>query len=167
MSAWKNRLGPKTKFRVGLVWSGNLDQGDNHNRSVSLQHYSVLADVPNVEFYSLQVGSAGQQVQHIQFGEQVIDYTAELHDFAETAALVKNLDLVITVDTSVAHLCGAMGLPVWTLVWFNGCWRYHIDETTSSWYSSMLLFRQTRLNYWDDVLVEIKQNLISEAAGYL
>jgi len=158
---WRDRLGAKNGLRVGLVWSGNPDQGDNANRSVTLEQYSVLADINNVEFFALQVGSASEQIAQTAFGSQVVDYSSELHDFAETAALISNLDLVITVDTSVAHLCGALGLPVWTLVWFNGCWRYHTEETVSSWYNSMHLYRQTRLRHWDDVLFNIKNDLVS------
>jgi len=128
--------------RVGLVWSGNPHHGNDRNRSIYLRDLQPLADVPGVTFFSLQKGAAGSQASDSTLKIKVVDHTPRLTDFSETAALLANLELIITVDTSVAHLAGALGRPIWVLLPFAPDWRWMIDRTDSPWYPTMRLFRQ-------------------------
>jgi hypothetical protein len=120
------------------VWAGSKVEADSRTRSLST--FAPLATVKNVRFYSLQKGTDAGQTPPEQM--DWVDYTAELHDFADTAALVENLDLVITVDTSMAHLAGALAKPVWVVIPFQSDFRWLIDRTDSPWYPTMRLFRQ-------------------------
>jgi len=135
---WAARLANDPHPRVGLVWAGSKVEGDSRTRSIST--FAPLAAVKNVRFYSLQKGTDSGQTPRPEM--DWVDYTAELHDFADTAALVENLDLVITVDTSMAHLAGALAKPVWVVIPFQSDFRWLIDRTDSPWYPTMRLFRQ-------------------------
>jgi hypothetical protein len=129
--------------RVGLVWSGNPHHGNDRNRSIYLRDLEPLAGCPGVTFFSLQKGAAGSQASDSTLKIKVVDHTPRLTDFSETAALLLNLDLIITVDTSVAHLAGALGRPIWVLLPFAPDWRWMLDRADSPWYPTMRLFRQT------------------------
>jgi tetratricopeptide (TPR) repeat protein len=171
---WAARLRDETSetsktLKVGLVWAGGhrphvpeLRKNDAR-RSVSLQQLSPILDVPGVQFYSLQIGPAAQQLRAMQDeldpGPHVVDYTGDLMDFADTAALVTNLDLVISVDTSTAHLAGAMGRPVWILNRFDTCWRWLLERDDSPWYPGARLFRQPSLGDWDSVIGRVRAAL--------
>ena len=120
---------------------------------------------PDIEFYSLQKGEPAESelaelTRRNWDGPRIIDYASELHDFSDTAALVENLDLVISVDTSTAHLAGALGKPVWILNRFDTCWRWLLDRTDSPWYPTAKLYRQQKAAYWDDVVEQIKFDLV-------
>lgn len=159
VKAWKDRLGPHNRFRVGLVWAGNPDHKNDHNRSMALRTLAPLLNC-EVEFVSLQKGVRDQDRAFLGEHPDIADLTQHLTDFSETAALISCLDLVISVDTSVAHLAGALGAPVWTLVPFNPDWRWLLSRSDSPWYQSMRLFRQTKRGDWasvvDDVRVELE-----------
>jgi tetratricopeptide (TPR) repeat protein len=155
---WKDKLIGNT-FKVGLVWEGNPDQGDNDHRSCSLDTYAPLAEIPGITFVSLQVGRSSVEAKSPPKGMELLDYTDELTDLADTAALIENLDLVVTIDTSVAHLAGALGKPVWVILWTNCCWRYLLDRDDSPWYPSMKLFRQTDTGDWSQPINQLKQQL--------
>src|SRR4029077_6673857 len=119
----------------------------------------------DIEFYSLQKGEPAESelaelVRHNWEGPHIIDLTRELKDFSDTAALVDNLDLVISVDTSTAHLAGALGKPVWILNRFDTCWRWLLDRTDSPWYPTARLYRQQKAGHWDDVVQQIKRDLV-------
>ena len=136
---WASRLSGDARPRVGLVWAGSTTgEGDKRTRSVAL--FASLAAVEGVKFYSLQKGP--DSVQSAPTGMDWTDFTSELHDFSDTAALVQNLDLVITVDTSMAHLAGALGRPVWVVVPFESDFRWLVGRTDSPWYPTMRLFRE-------------------------
>ena len=153
---WGRRLGPATGVaRVGLVWAGNPRQINDSNRSCRLADLSPLLSVPGVVFYSLQVGAASAQA----VGSVLIDHTADLRDYADTAALVANLDVVISVDTSVAHLAGAMGKPVWTLLSFVPDFRWAHEREDTPWYPTMRLFRQPRPGDWHSVATRVWEEL--------
>jgi tetratricopeptide (TPR) repeat protein len=169
---WAERIGtgaPHT-LKVGLVWAGGnrphiaeLRKNDAR-RSISLETLRPLFDVPQVRFFSLQKGPAAQQLALApDLGERVVDYTHELADFADTAALVSNLDLVITVDTAVAHLAGALGKPVWILNRFDTCWRWMLERSDSPWYPSAQLFRQPSLGDWTSAIASVQQALRARA----
>lgn len=164
---WHERIAaPAQKcLKVGLVWAGGnrphvaeLRKNDAR-RSITFERLAPILDVPNVRFFSLQKGPAARQLQHDDSHLDVIDYTEELDDFADTAALVANLDLVISVDTSTAHLAGALDKPVWILNRFDTCWRWMLERTDTPWYAQAKLFRQPALGDWDSVIRNVRDAL--------
>jgi len=168
---WKEKLGEKNKLRVGLVWSGGFRPHQteswtiNNRRNIPLSRLAILKD-PNIEFYSLQKGEpAESELAGFMFdnwsGPDIIDFTSQLQSFSDTAALVENLDLVISVDTSTAHLAGALGKPVWILNRFDACWRWFLERTDSPWYPTVKVYRQNTAGHWDDVIQRIKMDLTS------
>ena len=159
VAAWQKRLAPHPGLRVGLVWAGNQAMGADRRRSIGLDQFSPLADVPGVCFVSLQKGPAAAQAHPA--GMVLHDWTDELHDFADTAALVEALDLVISVDTAVVHLAGALGKPVWLLNRFDRCWRWLVDRDDSPWYPSLKQFRQTEPGDWDGVFITVRESLLA------
>jgi tetratricopeptide (TPR) repeat protein len=154
---WRVRLAGLPGRKVGLVWAGDPRTGTlsltqmDHRRSMTLDQLAPVLAVPNVTFVSVQKGAASAQAA----GRNIEDWTAELDDFADTAALIQALDLLITVDTSAAHAAGALGRPVWVLNRFDRCWRWMMDRTDTPWYPTMRLFTQTRFGVWDDVVAEV------------
>lgn len=167
--SWKERLGDRNKLKVGLVWSGGFRQDQpetwsvNKRRNIPLQHFASLKH-PNIEFYSLQKGEPGESElaelkRNNWEGPDIIDFTSELRDFSDTAALLDNLDLVISVDTSTAHLAGALGKPVWILNRFDSCWRWLLDRTDSPWYPTARLYRQGTIGDWESVVRCVKMDL--------
>lgn len=140
------------RLRVGLVWAGRPQQWDDRKRSISLAAMAPLARATGVHFYSLQVGGAAAQAAAPPAGMRLIDHTARIADFSDTAALASQLDLLVTIDTSVAHLGGAMGLPTWVLVARAPDWRYHLARSDNPWYPTMRLFRQARDGDWSDAI---------------
>jgi tetratricopeptide (TPR) repeat protein/ADP-heptose:LPS heptosyltransferase len=159
MQAWEDRLGPRTKLRVGLVWSGNPKHLNDHNRSTSLRTLSRILDV-DATFVSLQKDPRPNDAAILRERTDIIDLTADLTDFSETAALVSCLDLVITVDTSVAHLAGALGRPTWILLPYTPDYRWLLDRDDSPWYPSMRLFRQTETREYESVLDRVRTELM-------
>ncbi len=164
IAAWEDRLGPRTRFRVGVVWAGNPDHKNDHNRSMPLRALAPLLDC-DVEVVSLQKGVRDQDRAFLAEHSDIVDLTQHLTDFTETAALVSCLDLVISVDTSVVHLAGALGVPVWTMVAFNPDWRWLLNRDDSPWYRSMRLFRQPRRGDWASVVDDIRRELEGQVAA--
>jgi tetratricopeptide (TPR) repeat protein len=158
VQAWNTRLGLHDRLRVGLVWSGNPHHINDHNRSVSLREMSRLLDL-DATFVSLQKDPRAEDRALLRERAEIIDPTADLTDFVETAALVSCLDLIITVDTSVAHLAAALGRPVWILLPYVPDWRWLLDRDDSPWYPSVRLFRQTETRDYADVLDQVRANL--------
>jgi tetratricopeptide (TPR) repeat protein len=150
---WQRRLAERSApVNVGLVWAGRPTHKNDRNRSLKLENMAPLGQLPGLRFVSLQKGAAAAEAKTPPPGMELIDWTEELKDFADTAALIANLDLVIAVDTAVAHLAGAMGKPVWTLVPFIADWRWLLDRQDSPWYPTMRLFRQPCIGDWDSVI---------------
>ncbi|HEY1922736.1 MAG TPA: glycosyltransferase family 9 protein, partial [Tepidisphaeraceae bacterium] len=145
-------------LRVGLTWAGNPKHKNDANRSVDPALLSALADVDGVDFFSLQKSKANEKAQPPP-GMKLIDFTSSLHDFAETAALIEQLDVVISADTAVAHLAGAMGKRVWTLVPTPPDFRWGLEGETTPWYPTMRLFRQRRHGDWANAIERIGQEL--------
>jgi tetratricopeptide (TPR) repeat protein len=157
---WEKRFTDEPQaMRVGLVWAGSGKHQKDRDRSLNLSAFSGLTDISGVRLYSLQLGEKCTQAKSPPAGMQLIDWTAHLRDFADTAAMISQLDLVIAVDTAVAHLAGAMGKPVWILIPFQPDWRWLLDRTDSPWYASARLFRQTAPGQWDQPLAEFAQVL--------
>lgn len=161
---WRDRVKPLPGLRVGLAWAGNPALLDDRRRSISLDKFRCLAEVSGVSFVSLQKRKAAEQTLSPFPGILVHDWTAELHDFADTAALVSELDLVISVDTSVVHLTGALGRPVWLLNRFNSCWRWLLDNERSPWYGTLRQFKQLMPGDWDGVFAQVKAALAARVA---
>jgi hypothetical protein len=155
-AAWKSRLeSESTGRRIGLAWAGSPTQRRDRNRSMKLAQLGPLARIPNAIFYSLQKGEAGKEPP--PQGLTIRDFTGELNDFADTAALLECLDLILTVDTAVAHLAGAMGKPVWTMLAFSPDWRWLLNRDDSPWYPTMRLFRQPRIGDWATPVSQIER----------
>ena len=140
----------------------------DRRRSITLGHFATLAelaDVSGLSFVSLQKGEAAMQTSSPPPGLVIEDWTNELRDFGDTAALIESLDLVISVDTSVVHLAGALGKPVWLLNRFDTCWRWLLNRDDSPWYPSLRQFRQPKAGDWDSVMLEVRKALAQFAAG--
>jgi hypothetical protein len=157
VSTWRARLAALPGRKVGIAWAGNPNYAADAQRSVPPHMLSALADVAGVSFVSLQVP------RHVPGGDlpplAMQEWTSELRDFADTAALISALDLVISVDTAVVHLAGALGVPVWLLNRADSDWRWQRQSETSAWYPSMRIFRQAHASEWASVLAEVRAAL--------
>jgi hypothetical protein len=153
-------------LRVGLVWAGNPEYGSDRRRSVSLERLMPILGVPGASFVSLQVGAAATQTQSLPDTITLHDWTGDLTDFAETAALIETLDLVIGVDTAVVHLAGALAKPVWLLNRSDTCWRWMLNRDDSPWYPTLKLFRQKRHGDWQEPINEIAAALTRHIAEH-
>lgn len=162
VAIWKARLdkdiffnSTKPTLRIGLVWAGSPHREVRYvefvdqRRSISLQSLAPLAQVPNILFYSLQVGEKGIQAKNPPTGMKLINHTKLLHDFDDTAALISNLDMVISVDTSVVHLAAGLGKTVWMLSRFDQCWRWLSGRTDSPWYDTLRIYQQPQAQDWN------------------
>jgi Flp pilus assembly protein TadD len=167
LQKWHDRVKALPGLRIGLAWAGNPGLANDRRRSINLDKLAPLASVSGVSFVSLQKGPTARQSLVPPAGMMIHDWTVELHDFAETAGLISALDLVIAVDTSVVHLAGALGRPVWLLNRFNSCWRWLIDSQSSPWYKTLRQFKQPKPGDWDSVIGQVKAALAVRAAGDL
>lgn len=178
LATWRSRLAPLTGLGVGLCWAGNSRREDpdshqtNLRRSMPFTQLAPLADVSGVHFISLRKELPPEHGGTLAAGRTLHDWTRELRDFADTAALIAALDLVITVDTAVAHVAGALGKPVWILNRFDACWRWLTERDDSPWYPTVRLFRQPDLGDWDgmmravrDALAEFQARRAASVAG--
>lgn len=168
---WGGRLAGERRLKVGLVWAGSAhdDQINAHmvdrRRSLPLAALAPLAGVPGVAFYSLQKGPPAAEARTAPAGVALIDWMDEMRDFADTAALVEHLDLVISVDTSVCHLAGALARPVWVLSRHDACWRWLRDRPDSPWYPTLRLFRQDAPGDWEPVVARVRDALCQRVAA--
>jgi len=172
---WQERLGAKRRLRVGIVWSGGFRPHQPELRELHERRNidaSLLAQLKNdrVEFYSLQKGEPAEsdlaRLKAARWdGPQIIDCAGALRDFSDTAALIANLDLVITVDTSTAHLAGALGKPTWILNRFDTCWRWLHGRTESPWYPTARIYTQRQPGDWKGVLETVREDLARVVAG--
>jgi len=160
-AAWSARFGPDRRLKIGLAWAGNPRHKNDRNRSIPPAAFAPLSAIPGTVFVSLQKSVSASQPPRPPAGMEMIDHTTELRDFADTAALIANLDLVISVDTAIVHLAGAMAKPVWTLLPQVADWRWLMDRSDSPWYPTMRLFRQPGAGDWAAVM----QRVAAELAG--
>lgn len=151
-------------FKVGLVWSGTSGHKLDAQRSISLERMKPWFDLQGARFYNLQKDKAAEQIAALGLADRMIDFMGEVEDFADTAAIIQNLDLVITVDTSVAHLAGGLGKPVWILSRFNADWRWLQNRPTNPWYPTARIFGQPAMHDWDSVMAEVGRELALEIA---
>lgn len=158
---WADRLAHLRGFRVGVVWAGSSRTGNpglvatDRRRSMPFREFTPLAAMPGHDFISLQLGPPAAQAASPPDGFVLHDFTRHIGDFADTAGLIENLDLVIGVDTSTPHLAGAMGKPVWLLNRFDTCWRWFLDRADSPWYPSMRIFRQPTPGDWASTMRDV------------
>ncbi len=165
---WSEKLGPARRPRVGLVWEGKpLHQNDPLRcRSCRLADFSPLTGLEGIDFFSLQKGEPVAQLQELPAPVRITDLNDDLTDFGETAAVMAHLDLIITIDTAAAHLAGALGRPVWTLLPFAPDWRWSLDRETCPWYRSMTLFRQTAPDRWAEPIERMAVGLHTLRANW-
>ena len=154
-----------TGFKVGLVWAGNPKHLNDRNRSADLKAFAPLLEVAGCSFYSLQVGKRQADLADLGFADRITDLADQLTDFTVTEAAIRDLDLVITVDTAVAHLAGALGRPVWLLLPFAPDWRWLMDREDTPWYPTMRLFRQSKRGDWREVMGRVADALREQADG--
>lgn len=152
VAAWRTRIN-HSGFKIGLVWAGAAKNVANRMRSTTLAAFAALAAIPDVTIYSLQKDSAAGSELMEQW--QLVELGPELHDFDDTAAAIANLDLVISVDTSVAHLAGALGAPVWILIYSSPEWRWLLGRDDSPWYPTARLFRQSLGEPWPQLIERV------------
>jgi len=156
----------KTKFNIGLVWAGNSTHKNDKNRSIDISQFQSILQLESVQFYSLQTGKQRADLQKIKAHHAIIDFGEKFANFADTAAVIQELDLIICVDTSVAHLAGALNKPVWVLLPFVPDWRWLMETEKSPWYPSMRLFRQPAIADWESVFVILKKELETESVNF-
>ncbi|MDR3550757.1 MAG: glycosyltransferase family 9 protein, partial [Candidatus Babeliales bacterium] len=155
---WHDRLSSDQNFKIGICWHGNTIHGQE--KFMPLSYFAQLAQLPHVSLYSLQQHHGLDQLDAIEDKNLIktFDSNFDAVPFTDTAAVMKNLDLIITIDTSIAHLAGALGVPVWVILPQNADWRWMIDRSDSPWYPTMKLFRQKQPG-WQEVINKIKRNL--------
>lgn len=162
VAQWKQRLAAdKSPLKVGINWQGNPAYKANWRRSASLAAFAPLARVAGVSFYSLQIGESAAEVLNPPRHLMLLDFTEHIQDFSDTAALMANLDLIISTDTSVVHLAGALGRPVWTVLCSVPDWRWLASGETNAWYPTMRLFRQQQQGDWAGVMSEVMRELLT------
>lgn len=167
-SSWKKRIAEAAphdgKLKVGLVWAGNPANASEWKRSMRLEQFAPLAQIPNVRFFSLQKGDPAAQAARPPDGMEMVNLMDDVKDFLDTAAIIQQLDLVIGCDTSVIHLAGALACPVWTLLPLSPDWRWMLDRTDTPWYPTMRLFRQPKLRDWPSTVRNVADALRQWAA---
>jgi hypothetical protein len=163
VAQWRARLGEPRSLRVGVVWAGSAVHKNNHNRSIAFERFRSLLSAPGVAFVSLQQELGAAEAARLNGHANVIALGGELRDFADTAAVVSLLDVVVSADTAMVHLAGALGRPVWALLQFSPDFRWLLDRQDSPWYPTARLFRQPRFGDWESVLARVKDEL--EALG--
>jgi Tfp pilus assembly protein PilF len=165
VAKWRERLATaRPGLRVGLVWAGNPKQKSEPKRGIGLEPCLPLFSLPGVRWFGLQVGERAGDVVMAPPGS-IRDLSPELTDFAETAAAIANLDLVISSDTAVVHLAGALGHPTWALLRFSPDWRWHLGRDDCPWYPAMRLFRQPRRDDWPAVIAAVRGALAERVRG--
>jgi hypothetical protein len=166
LAQWRAAIGGAGALKVGVVWAGNPSYKDDRQRSLLAEKVLPRLVMSGVQLYSLQKDPRPADVPVLAaLGDDIIDLAPQLGDFADTAAAMMALDLVISSDTSVAHLAGALGRPVWMLMPYALDWRWLRDREDSPWYPTMRLFRQKTQRVWDDVLTRVPAELARVAAG--
>ncbi len=158
VDSWGGRFGADD-FKVGIVWAGSPRHTNDANRSCALGHFRHLGQIDGVRLLGLQKGPAAARTEQADVGMPFVNLGDEFEDFADTAAAIENLDLVVSVDTAALHLAGAMGKQVWALLPFDADWRWLRDRDDSPWYPTMKLFRQSRPGDWDGLFDSVAAEL--------
>jgi hypothetical protein len=165
IAKWRARIEALERPRVALAWAGNAQHINDRNRSIALSRLAPLWSAASPRFIGIQRELRGEDADLLAREPRVMQIGAELDDFADTAAVIALADLVVSVDTSVAHLAGAMGRPVWILLPFSPDWRWTLAGESSPWYPTARLFRQPSLGDWDSVIERVRRELDGFARG--
>lgn len=165
LSTWTDKFTAADTVRVGLVWAGR--KKPDPDRTCPFENFAPLSGIPGVTFYSLQLDNEMSGSGEARHGFGLVDHTAEIRDFSDTAALIANLDLVLSIDTGVAHLAGALGKETWVLLPYAADWRWMLDRDDSPWYRDMRLFRQERAGDWQGVMASVRAALIARVSKFL
>ena len=158
LAKWSARVGAFARPRIAIAWSGNAEHFNDRNRSIPFARLAPMFSMP-ARFFSIQRDVRSQDAETLAAESRVTHFGAELANFTDTAAVIALSDLVISADTAVAHLAGAMGRPLWVLIPFQPDWRWTLDGETSPWYPTARLFRQTSLGDWDDLIARVAAEL--------
>jgi Flp pilus assembly protein TadD len=153
---WRQQLGPRREFRIGLAWAGNPDHGNDRQRSMPLATARGLLP-PDAEIHCLQYMIPPRDLPELAMFPQMRFYGAEASDFVDTAAIIREMDLILTVDTSILHLAGALGARTWGLLAFEHDWRWLLNRFDSPWYPSLRLFRQPAAGQWAPVIDAVQR----------
>ncbi|MEX2112665.1 MAG: tetratricopeptide repeat-containing glycosyltransferase family protein [Pirellulales bacterium] len=162
---WRQALGDEDAFRVAIAWQGRPSYRDDRCRSFHLTEFEPLSTLPGVRLVSVQKDQGAQQIAQVAGRWPLVDVSPRLHDFHDTAAAIRNVDLVITCDSAVAHLAGALGVPTWVALPFAADWRWLSDRDDSPWYPSVRLFRQATMDDWSEVFHRMAQELAALVAS--
>jgi len=157
---WRQEIPANGCFRIGIAWHGNPRHHNDAARSIPLAKFAPLVRLPGVQIYSLQMGHGSEQLQSLERSTGVVDLSHRGQGYEHTAAIMRNLELVITADSSPAHVAGALGVPVWVASPRAGDWRWMIEREDSPWYPTMRLFHQRRDGDWDEVFGRIEAALV-------
>jgi hypothetical protein len=159
---WKIKINNECKkntLRVGISWQGSPTNINDRNRSIELQHFLDILNIENVKFFSLQKNTGQKQIVKNSLSQKIVDWSNDFNQFTDTSALIQNLDLVISVDTSIAHISGSMGKPTLVLLEKIPDFRWMLDRKDSPWYPAIKLFRQQNQGDWQTVISEVKKEL--------
>jgi hypothetical protein len=163
VEAWRDQVRSYDKFRVGIAWQGNPHAPYDSERSVPLKSFAPLATIPGVQLFSLQKGEGSEQMESVAPDWNIVDFGARLDAsggaFMDTAAIMQHLDLVITSDTSMAHLAGGLGMPTWLALNLVPDWRWMLEREDSPWYPTLRLYRQRVLGDWNEVFERMAAEL--------
>jgi tetratricopeptide (TPR) repeat protein len=162
--AWRARLPARRRLRVGVAWSGSAQHANDRQRSMPPQALAPLMDLHGVSFVSLQKDKRPGDDEFLRAHPQIADVTADLHSYADTAAVIDNLDVVVSVDTSIVHLAGALAKPVFVVLPFSCDWRWFHARDDSPWYPTVRLYRQPRPTEWASVVANVRETLAGMAA---
>jgi hypothetical protein len=157
VGGWRTRLG--NGYKVGLVWAGEKHHMHDHLRSMSLHLLLPLFQIGGVRFFSLQVGTRTRDIEVLGVRDLLVDLSPHIQDYHDTAAAISALDLVISVDTSTAHLAGALAVPVWMMLFNESEWRWGAEGRENAWYPTMRIFRQPRPKDWTPVVQAVGEAL--------
>ncbi len=159
VKTWRERLGPGPELKIGLVWAGNPQHGNDHNRSFRPIAFKPIIDVPGTRFFSLQKQRRPSDDADLATLGAIADPTAALQDFSDTAAALSALDLLIAADTSIVHLAGALARPVWMMTPFSPDWRWLLGRDDTPWYPTLRLYRQPREKDWASVMARVARDV--------
>ena len=156
---WRSKLLTRKKIKIGLVWQGAKTHPKDYKRSIALEKFKPLLELQDIEFISLQKGFGREQIKSNKLEKIIIDFFEGIESFQDTLSIINNLDLVITVDTAIAHIAATMNKKTWILLSFVPDFRWDLNKIKTNWYKSVRLFRQKKLNQWDQVILELKKAL--------
>lgn len=155
--AYKRQYFENDIFKIGIFWKGNPNR--DKDRFVPIEHFFEIAKIENIKLYALQKGDGCEDLNKIPEGLEIINLGETFNDFCDSASAIENLDLIITTDSSIAHLAGALGKPVWILLSYTPEWRWFLEGEETIWYNSAKLFRQEKIGCWNKVFETIKNEL--------